>query len=224
MITLHHLEFSQSFRILWLFEELGAPYELKLYKRDPKTRLAPDEYKALSPLGTAPLITDGDVVLAESGAVMDYILDAHDDGRLRPVAGAANRAKYLFWFHAANGSMMPMQFMNMVFGMFETRAPFIVRPVIKSATGSGNKLLVEPRMSRIIDTAENTLSETKWFAGDEITAADIIMSYGMEAARDRGFITAKQPHCIAWIERMLSYPSYKVALEKDGNDTALFTG
>lgn len=224
MITLHHLEFSQSFRVLWLFEELGAPYELKLYKRDPKTRLAPDEYKTLSPLGTAPVITDGDVVLAESTAVMDYILDTHDDGRLRPSPDAPNRAKYLFWYNVANGSMMPMLFMNMVFGMFETRSPFFVKPVIKGATGQGHKLLVEPRMSRIIDAAEADLSKTPWFAGDTLTAADIVMSYGMEAARDRGFISSKHPHCIAWIERMLEYPSYKASLEKDGNETALFTG
>lgn len=222
MLTLHHLEFSQSFRVLWLLEELDAPYALKQYKRHPVTRLAPDEYKALSPLGTAPVITDGDVVLAESNAVMDYVLDKHDDGRLRPGKDASNRVKYLFWYNAANGSMMPMLLMNLVFGLFETRSPFLVKPVIKAATANGRKMLVDPRMERIVAAAEADLSQTNWFAGDEITAADIVMGYNMESARERGFITSAHPACIAWINRIKQYPSYRSALEKDGNDTAIF--
>lgn len=224
MITLHHLEYSQSFRVLWLLEELGAPYELKLYQRDPKTRLAPADYKALSPLGTAPVITDGQVTLAESTAVMDYILDQHDDGRLRPEKDAPNRVKYLFWYNAANGSMMPMLLMNLIFDMFTTRAPFFARPILKAATGNGKKLLVSPRMTRIIDAAEADLAQSPWFAGDALTAADIVMSYGMESARSRGFIRPEHKHCNAWIERMQAYPSYQAALRKDGKDSAIFTG
>ena len=108
MITLHHLEKSQSIRILWLLEELGVPYEVKLYDRDPVTRLAPAEYKAISPLGTAPVITDGDVTMAETNAIVDYILDRYDDARLRPAINTVEREPYLFWFHTSQGSLQPL--------------------------------------------------------------------------------------------------------------------
>ena len=152
MITLHHLEYSQSFRILWLLEELGAPYELKIYERDPQTRLAPATYKALSPLGTAPVITDDNgLVLAESNAVIDYILDSHPDSPLRPAPGDSSRTDYLFWFHAGVGSLMPMQFFNGLLTMMKDRSPALVRPVIGKATDTVREMLVARSGAQQVD-------------------------------------------------------------------------
>ena len=129
MITLHHLEKSQSIRILWLLEELGVPYEVKLYDRDPQTRLAPAEYKAISPLGTAPVITVDGTAMAETNAIVDYICDLHDDGRLRPAPGTPDRACYLFWFHTSQGSLQPLLTNKFVMTAMTMRAPFLMRPV-----------------------------------------------------------------------------------------------
>ena len=124
MITLHHLEYSQSFSILWLLEELGAEYELKIYERDKKTHQAPEELRDLSPLGSAPVIADGDVVLAESNAIIDYILDQHAESKLRVEPGHEDRARYLFWLHASQGSMMSLMLMEAVFQIMISRMPF----------------------------------------------------------------------------------------------------
>ena len=190
MITLHHLEYSQSFRILWLLEEIGEPYELKLYNRDPESNLAPAEYKALSPLGTAPVITDDNgLVLAESNAVIDHILDLHPDSPLQPKPGSATRADYLFWFHAGTGSMMPMQFMDGIFTVLQKRSPFFIRPIISAVLGQANSLLVQPRMKTILDRLEHDLAKHKWLAGDDLTAADITMSYCMASAKQKGLVS-----------------------------------
>ena len=224
MITLHHLEYSQSFRILWLLEEIGAPYELKLYNRNADNNLAPDDYKALSPLGTAPVITDENgLVLAESNAVIDYILDQHGDSPLRPKAGDPNRADYLFWFHAGIGSMMPMQFMDGIFTVLQKRSPFFIRPLISAVLGQANKLLVEPRMQSILGKLEHDLAQHEWLAGDALTAADITMSYCMASAKEKGFIDSSRPGCLRWIDQMEATPSYQSAMEKDGRETMVFS-
>lgn len=223
MITLHHLEYSQSFRILWLLEELGAPYELKLYNRDPQSNLAPDELKALSPLGTAPVITDGDVVLAESNAVIDHIMDQHPDSPLRPKRDDPTRADYLFWFHAGTGSMMPMQFMDGIFTLLQKRSPFFIRPIISGVLGQAQNLLVKPRMKTILDRLEHDLAQHEWLAGEELTAADITMSYCMASAKSKGFIDDSRPGCLRWIEQMEATPSYQSAMEKDGRETMVFS-
>lgn len=224
MITLHHLEYSQSFRILWLLEEIGEPYELKLYNRDPQSNLAPPEYKALSPLGTAPVITDEKgLVLAESNAVIDYILDQHPDSPLRPKVNSETRADYLFWFHAGTGSMMPMQFMDGIFTVLQKRSPFFIRPIISAALGQANAMLVQPRMKTILDRLEHDLAEHEWLAGDALTAADITMSYCMASAKQKGFIDETRPGCLRWIEQMEASASYQSAMKKDGRETMVFS-
>lgn len=205
-------------------EALGAPYELKVYNRDPKTRLAPDEYKALSPLGTAPVITDGDLVLAESNAIMDYILDMFDDkNRFRPAAGSAERAPYLFWFHAAQGSMMPLLLFHTVFGVLKSRVPFFIKPVIVPVLGQAEKSFLAPRMKAILTEAETQLAKTPWLAGEQLSAADMVMSYGMEACYKNGFINAAHPNCQAWVERMHADPAFQRAMEKDGRESFVFS-
>lgn len=223
MIILHHLEKSQSIRILWLLEELGVPYEVKLYDRDPVSRLAPAAYKAVSPLGTAPVITDGDVTLAETNAIVDYILDKHDPaGRLRPAPGAAMRAKYLFWFHTSQGSLQPLLTNKFVMMALTTRAPFLMRPVAKSLVGALDAGFFAPRLNALMGEIEKALGQSKWFAGDSLTAADIVMGYSMELAAHRAGMDEKRfPNGHRFLKQMREYPSYMRAMEKDGKGTIL---
>ncbi len=222
MITLHHLEKSQSIRILWLLEELGAPYEIKLYDRDPQTRLAPAAYKAISPLGTAPVITDAAVTLAETNAIVDYILDNHDTGSLRPAPGAPNRAAYLFWFHTAQGSLQPLLTNKFVMMALTARAPFLARPVAKSLVGALDKAFFGPRLKALMDEIEKALGRSTWFAGETLTAADIVMGYSMELAAHRaGMDAATYPNAHRFLKQMREHPSYVRALAKDGKGTIL---
>jgi glutathione S-transferase len=203
MLTVHHLGVSQSERIVWLCEELGIPYELKVYDRDPVTRLGPPEYKALHPLGTAPIITDGDVVLPESGAIMEYIIGKYGDGRLSVGPEATNYADYLFWFHFANGSMMPSQmrvmFLNMAGGdQDDPRARFM-----------------RERAETPWRMVEQRLGEVPYFAGEEFTAADIIMGFILTTMR--AFVArdlADQPNIRAYLKRIGERPAYQRAMAK----------
>lgn len=223
MITLHHLEYSQSFRILWLLEELGAPYELKLYQRDSESRLAPADLKALSPLGTAPVITDENgLVLAESNAVIDYILDSHPQSPLRPAPGEAGRTDYLFWFHAGTGSLMPMQFMNGILTVMKARSPALVKSVVGIATDKVRETLVAPRLKQLFDKLESDLARNTWLAGDQLTAADISMCYSIASAEAQGRLKDR-PNCQRWVKQMRETPSFQRAMEKDGRETFVFS-
>ncbi|MFT6033471.1 MAG: glutathione S-transferase [Arenicella sp.] len=222
MITLHHLEYSQSYRVLWLLEELGDDYELKLYQRDKQSRLAPTDYKAVSPLGTSPVITDGSLNLAETSAIFDYILDQHPDSPLRPAANSAARTDYLFWFHASQGSLMPMMLMSIVFQMLKTRSPALIRPLIKIVLGKAISSMINPRVTLLLDKAEADLEATGWFAGESMTAADMMLSYPIESAETKGLLNGKYPNCEAWVKRIKQVPSYQSAKQKDGKPSAIF--
>jgi len=222
MLTLHHLEYSQSYRVLWLLEELGADYELKLYERDKQTRLAPADYKAVSPLGTAPVITKGELALAETTAIFDYILDLYPESPLRPASSSMARTDYLFWFHASQGSLMPMMLMSIVFQMLEARSPALIRPLIKMVLGKASSAMVKPRMKLLLDKAEADLAATGWFAGDSLTAADMMLSYPIESADTKGLLEGKYPNCKAWVSRIKQLPSYQAAKLKDGKPSAIF--
>ncbi|WP_108810627.1 glutathione binding-like protein [Sphingorhabdus sp. Alg231-15] len=216
MLTLHHLEYSQSFRILWLFEELGAPYEIKLYNRDPKTHLAPPEYKALSPTGAAPVVTDGELVLAETSAIMDHILDKHPGSALRPGPDSPDRTAYLFWSHTAQGSVMPAMLIDSILRVMVERVPFFIRPLARAVLKGAGSGFIRPRLNALFDQAEKDLAETGWFAGDDLTAADILLSYPMQSAQMRGYMSEDYPHCQAWFDRIYARPSFKAAKEIDG--------
>ena len=216
MITLHHLEYSQSFRVLWLLEELGIDYELKLYERDKKTLLAPDDYKAVSPLGTAPVITDGELNLAETSAIIDYILDRHPESGLRPQADSPSRARYLFWYHAAQGSLMPLMLTNTIFLIMEDRVPFFLKAIISGVLGKARAGFLQPRIKVLLQQAECDIAEAEWFGGDQLTAADIVMSYPMDGAESKGFISDQHPNCKAWLQRIKARPAYQQAMQKDG--------
>ncbi|KCZ45618.1 MULTISPECIES: glutathione S-transferase family protein [unclassified Hyphomonas] len=222
MITLHHLEKSQSIRILWLLEELGVPYEVKFYDRDPQTRLAPAEYKAVSPLGTAPVITEGNVTLAETNAIVDYILDWHDGGRLRPAPGTQERVRYLFWFHTSQGSLQPLLTNKFVMMAMSARAPFLMRPVAKAMVNGLDQAFFTPRLNALLGEIEKQLGRTKWFAGENLTAADMVMGYSMELAAHRaGMDEANFPNAHRFLKQMRETPSYIRAMEKDGKGTIL---
>lgn len=222
MLTLHHLGHSQSYRVLWLLEELGVEYELKLYERDRETSMAPADYKAVSPLGTAPVITDGDLNLAETSAIFDHILDKHPNSALRPAVDSPARTDYLFWFHASQGSLMPMMLMDIVFQILETRSPGLIRPLIKMVLGKASSAMVKPRVKLLLDKAEADLKATGWFGGDSLTAADMMMSYPIEAAYTKGQLQDNYPNCNAWVARIKQRPSYQSAKEKDGKPSAIF--
>ena len=201
MLTVHHLGVSQSERIVWLCEELGIPYELKRYDRDPVTRLAPPEYKALHPVGTAPIITDGEVVLPESGAIIEYIIGRYGNGRLAVGPEARNYPDYLFWFHFANASMMPrqMRMMGAQAGGEETPMQRFMRQ----------------RAEQSWDLVEARLGDAPYFAGDDFTAADIIMGFvltTMRAFAKRDL--AAYPDIRAYLQRIGERPAYRRAMAK----------
>ncbi|MEO0424191.1 MAG: glutathione S-transferase family protein [Pseudomonadota bacterium] len=218
MLTLHHLEYSQSFRILWLLEALGIPYALELYERDPKTMLAPAAYKALSPLGTAPVITNGDLVLAETNAIVDYLLDQHPNAALRPPADAPNRARFLFWYHVGQGSLTPLLMMETLFTVIKQRVPFFMKPFVSIALGRAGDGFIKPRLDLLLAKAEADLAEAPWFGGDALSAADIVLSYSIESASLKGFLTDSHPNCRAWLQRVYEDPAFQAAKAKDGKE------
>ncbi len=222
MLTLHHLEYSQSFRILWLLEEIGAKYDLKLYNRDPESNLAPADYKAISPLGTAPVITDGDLALAESNAIIDYILDQHPGSSLRPVADDRHRARHLFWFHASQGSLMSIGGIEMIMRVLESRSPWPISKLLSAVFGQARKAFTGPRNAIMLAKIESDLGAAPWFGGDEVTAADITMSYPMESLRDREELGEAHPNAMAWFKRVEALPSYKSARKIDDRDAVAF--
>lgn len=216
MITLHHLENSQSIRILWLLEEIGAPYGFEMYDRDTKTMLAPQSYKSLSPLGTAPVITDGDLTLSESNAIIDYIVDQSSRPDLRPPAGDPLRADYLFWFHTAQGTLQPMQTFGFVLGLATQRSPFLVRPIIGKVEQKLKSLFIQPRLDAVLKAMETQLSTSEYLAGDRFTAADIAMGYTLHMVKMRGRQLDKYPNIREYVTRMEARPAWQAALEKDG--------
>ena len=219
-LTLHHLEYSQSFRVLWMLEELHAPYDLVVYDRDARTMAAPDAYKALSPLGTAPVMTCGELALAESGAIMEFILDRTPEQNLRPGPDSPDRTRYLFWWHAAQGSMMPLQLMKTVTTISQKRLPFFMKPFVKLYTKGLDELFIQPRLSRILAMAEKDLGTAPWFGGRQLSAADFLIAYNMIFGAERDMFTgADYPRCMEWITRMKALPSFARATEKDGRES-----
>ncbi|HVH42804.1 MAG TPA: glutathione S-transferase, partial [Labilithrix sp.] len=205
----------RSQRVLWLLEELGVAYELRVYERNPKTMLAPPELRQVHPLGKSPLITDGDRTLAESGPILDYLAASYGDGKLRPREGTPERLRYDYWLHYAEGSAMSPLLMKLVFETVKRKAPWPVKPIAK---GIADKVLgefVHPQMKLHFDWVESELGKTAWFAGNELTAADMQMSYPIEAHQTRGD-GRHRPNTKAWLERVLARPAYQRALERGG--------
>jgi glutathione S-transferase len=217
MVVVHHLENSRSQRVLWLLEELGVPYEVKRYERNKETMLAPPELRAVHPLGKSPVITDGDASVAESGAIVEYLVDRYGNGRLVPPAGTPERRRYTYWLHYAEGSAMPPLLLKLVFDRVEVAPmPFFVKPIARAIAGRAKSSFIEPQLKLHFDHVESELGKSAWFAGDELTAADIQMSFPLEAADARGGLAAGRPRCVAFLQRIHARPAYQRALAKGG--------
>ncbi|WP_312551059.1 glutathione S-transferase [Massilia sp.] len=217
MITVHHLNNSRSQRILWLLEELGLEYEIKKYQRDPKTMLAPPELKAVHPLGKSPVITDGDTVVAESGAIVEYLVERYGNGRLAPTAGTPEKLKYTYFLHFAEGSAMSPLLMKLVFDRVENGPmPFFVKPIARAIARKVKDGFVNPNIRAQLDYLESELAARPWFAGQEFTAADIQMSFPLEAATARGGLGAQYPKLSGFVQRIHARPAYQRALERGG--------
>lgn len=216
-LIVHHLENSRSQRILWLLEELGVDYEIKKYARDPETSLAPPELTRVHPLGKSPVVTHGEVTVAESGAIVEYLVGKYDDGRLLPADGTPERLAYNYWLHYAEGTFMPLMIISLILGRIESaRMPFFVKPVAKGIADKVRKGYLTENVKRNLEFMDETLSHTTWFCGDAFTAADIQMSFALEAAAVRTNLEDAYPHLAACLERMHVRPAYQAALEKGG--------
>ncbi len=217
MLTVHHLEHSRSQRILWLLEELGVDYEIKAYKRDPETSLAPPELRDVHPLGKAPMISDGDVTIVESGAIIEYLMDTYDDGTLRPAAGSPERQSWTYWLHYAEGSFMPLMIVSLIVSRIETaKMPFFVKPIARGIAGKIRQGYLDQNVRRHLDWMESSLEASDWFTGENLTAADIQMSFALEAAEVRTNLKAEYPNLAGLLARMRARPAYQRALEKGG--------
>lgn len=214
MITVHHLENSRSQRILWLLEELGLDYEIKHYKRLP-TMLAPPELKAVHPLGKSPVITDRGRTLAETGAIIDYLLETYGEGRLIPARGSDERLDFTFWLHFAEGSAMTPLLLKLITNAMPKNAPMLVRPLVKAIADKLNERLVTRQIADQLAFYESSLARTGWFAGPELTAADIMMSFPLELAVARAGAGAKT-NVARFLAAIHARPAYRQALERGG--------
>ena len=210
MLTVHHLGKSQSERIVWLCEELGLPYELKRYARDPVTMLAPTEYKALHPSGAAPVVTDGDLVLAESGAIVDYIIAKYGNGRL--VLGPDDPAfpQFLYWLHFANGTLQPGMGRMMILNR------------LNLAKDNPTLLAMKGRLDRSYDLLDARLRDAEYLAGRAFTTADIMMGFSLTTMRYfQPYDVARCPNVIKYLGRVSARPAYRRAMEKGDPGMAL---
>ncbi|MEO8458919.1 MAG: glutathione S-transferase [Dokdonella sp.] len=217
MITVHHLENSRSQRVLWLLEELGVPYQVVRYERDPKTMLAPAALKKIHPLGKSPVIVDGQHVIAETGAIVEYLVDRYGEGRLIPAPNTADRLRYTYWLHYAEGSAMPPLLLKLIFDRVRTAPmPFFVKPVARGIADKVGNSFIEPQIKLHLDYMDGEIEKTGWFAGRSFTAADIQMSFAIEAANARVGLAKHWPNLHKYLERIHARPAYQRALEQGG--------
>ena len=217
MLTVHHLNNSRSQRVLWLLEELGLPYEIKPYQRDPRTMLAPPELRAVHPLGKSPVISDGGLVIAESGAILEYLVDRYGEGRFKPAAGTPEALRYRYWMHYAEGSAMPPLLLKLVFDRIERApVPFFVKPIARGIAAKAKASFVQPQIDNHMNYLEAELGRGPWFAGADFSAADVQMSFPLEAAAQRGGVVARQPRIAEFLQRIHARPAYQRALERGG--------
>jgi len=222
MLTVHHLNNSRSQRVLWLLEELGVPYQVRKYQRDPKTMLAPPELRAIHPLGKSPVVVDEGQVLAESGAIIEYLVDRYDTGRLAPLPGMPERQRFTYWLHYAEGSAMPPLLLKLVASRIANAPmPFFARPIARKIANRLQQGFVDPQLALHLGYIDGELAATGWFVGSDFSAADIQMSFPLEAAMARSGMNARLPHIAAFVERIRKRPAYRRALERGGPYTLL---
>lgn len=217
MITVHHLNNSRSQRIVWLLEELGLEYEIKHYERDSETMLAPEKLREIHPLGKSPVITDDTLTLAESGAIIEYLVERYGNGRLIPSPGSSERLRYTYWLHYAEGSAMPPLLLQLVFNRVEQqRMLFLVRPIVRAIANGVKRSFIRPQIALHLDYMEAELGQREWFVGNEFTAADIQMSFPLEVAVAQSNLSTAHTSLRKFLERIHTRPAYQRALERGG--------
>jgi glutathione S-transferase len=217
MVTVHHLNNSRSQRVLWLLEELGVPYEVTRYQRDAKTMLAPEALLAVHALGKSPVISDGELTVAESGAIVEYLVDKYGGGRLIPQVGTPERLRYTYWLHYAEGSAMPPLLLKLIFDRVATTPmPWPFSSMARRIAGGVQGAFIGPQLTRHLDFMESELAVRPWFTGDEFTAADVQMSFPVEAAAARAGLDGSRPNLAAFLRRIHARDAYRRALERGG--------
>lgn len=217
MLTVHHLNNSRSQRVLWLLEELELPYEVKRYERDSKTMLAPRELKAIHPLGKSPVISDNEEIIAESGAIVEYLVETYGKGRLQPAPGTAEYRQYRYWMHYAEGSLMPPLLLKLIFDkVASSPMPFFIKPVARKIADMANKAFIANQIRTHLGFVEAELGKRPWFCGEQLSAADIQMSFPLEAAAARGAIDKQYPNIAAFLQRIHARDAYQRALKTGG--------
>ncbi|HZZ10210.1 MAG TPA: glutathione S-transferase [Paraburkholderia sp.] len=217
MLIVHHLNNSRSQRVLWLLEELGVPYEIKRYQRDPKTMLAPPELRAVHPLGKSPVITDDGLTIAESGAIIEYLVDKYGAGRLAPAQGTPERLRYTYWLHYAEGSAMPPLLLKLVASRIAgAPMPFFAKPIARKIAHTLESSFIDPQLKLHLGYINKELSTTGWFVGNDFTAADVQMSFPLEAGSARGGMQGQIPAVADFLKRIHARPAYQRALERGG--------
>jgi len=217
MLIVHHLNNSRSQRVLWLLEELGVPYEIKRYERDPKTMLAPPELRAVHPLGKSPVITDDGQTLAESGAIIEYLVDKYGQGRFAPAAGTPERLRYTYWMHYAEGSAMPPLLLKLIaLRIASAPMPFFAKPIARKIAWTLQSSFIDPQLKLHLGYINKELGATGWFVGNDFTAADVQMSFPLEAATARGGMEGQIPAVVDFLKRIHARPAYQRALERGG--------
>ena len=202
MLRVHHLNNSRSQRVLWLLEELALPYQVVPYQRDPKSMLAPESLKQVHPLGKSPVLEDGSRVLAETGLIVTYLIATYGP-QLAPEPSSEGHWRYLYWLHYAEGSAMPPLLLKLVLN----RLGLLGRP----ARG-----FVDAQLKLHLDYLEQELASRPWFVGDQFTGADIMMSFPLEAATQRGGLNASRPRLWDFLQRIHARPAYAKALQRGG--------
>lgn len=215
MITVHHLNNSRSQRVLWLLEELGAIYEVRRYERDGKTMMAPRALKEIHPLGKSPVITENGTTIAETGAIIDYLLETHGDGRFIPKPGTPERLRYTYWMHYAEGSAMTPLLLKLVFNGIAANTPGLMRGLVKAVMQAAEQRVADPQITLHVNYWDEELSKSRWFAGEEFSAADIMMSFPLEAAASRAGARSR-PMIASFLDRIHARPAYVAALKKGG--------
>jgi len=216
MLIVHHLENSRSHRILWLLEELGVDYEIKRYERDKTSNLAPPELLAVHPLGKSPVISDDDLTIAESGLIVEYLIGKYGNGRLIPAAGTPAHLQFRYWMHYAEGTFMPLMIISLILNRIESApVPFFLKPVTKQIASKAMAAYAGPNIKLNLAYLEEALQNSTWFCGDEMTGADILLSFPIEAAATRTDLS-EYPALNEFRQRIRALPAYQRAIEKGG--------
>lgn len=217
MIVVHHLNNSRSQRVLWALEELGVPYEIKHYKRNLKTNLAPASLKKVHPLGKSPVITDGDITVAESGAIIEYLAQTYGQDHFIPEANTQAHRQYLYWLHFAEGTLMQQLLLKLILEKAVQRSmPFLIKPIAKGIMKKIMAGYVGPNIKASLDLIENHLKNNEWFAGNELSGADIQMSFPLEAWAARKPADQNYPTIVAFVKRFQAREAYQKALKSGG--------